>query len=125
MSEGALSKEAMLAGLEDIRLPADASGGLIAELAVAVGLAAMLAAAVLFLIRLFGVVRPPAPGVGMEDKISALRDLPDADRRLKLLHLMKERAPERYAAVRDNAGLYRPDGGPDLTDLEAELRTHG
>lgn len=113
-----MSREAMLASLGDIRLPVEAAGGMLADFAAAVGLAALAAMIVVALLRGAGskraVNRDPTPA----ERHAALRTLPDEERRVALLHLLKEIAPERHAALGDR--LYRPGGVP-LEAIEAEV----
>lgn len=115
---GAMSREAMLAGLQDIRLPAEAAGGIFAELAVAIGFAAVAALFAVAMFRLLGSRRVVARPQTLSQRIAALDDLPDEDRRLALLHLLKSEAPDRYASF--SAELYRPNRVP-LKDIEAEV----
>lgn len=121
MSETALSREAMLAGLTDIRLPEAASGGLLADVAVVIGLAACLAAILLGLAQLFGLTRRPHRPPSLTEEIAAYSALPAADRRIRLLHMLRERKPERYKALVGDGGLYRPNSGPVIAEIEAEL----
>ncbi len=118
MNETGLSETAMLASLRDIRLPAEAAGGPVADIAVAVGLAVMAALVVVALLRLLSTGRDAAaehPHGGM----TAGSDWSDARRRVALLHLLRVRDPERYSAIAGD--LYRRGGGPDLKVLEAEV----
>ncbi|MFA3916354.1 hypothetical protein [Ruegeria hyattellae] len=119
MKDTALSETAMLASLRDIRLPPDAPGGMVAELAVAAGLAGLGAVLVVGFLRLLSNRRAVAQEPGPTDRMAALADKPEAERRVALLHLMRIHAPERYAAIRGD--LYRREGGLDLKVLEAEV----
>ena len=82
MNEGALSRDAMLASLQDIRLPADAAGGQLAEIAVSIGLAALLAGLSLALLRLFSrhrsEPRPPSLAARLEYLRTGTTTLPVA-----------------------------------------------
>lgn len=116
----AISEATLLAGLYDIRMPAAAAGGLTANIAVAVGLGLICAVAVSTVLVIFR--RPndrPAPPVDFADRIDRLRLLPDHERQVALLHLMRSAAPEAMPA--DPEALYRPGGLPAVTALEAEL----
>ncbi|ETX28668.1 hypothetical protein [Roseivivax isoporae] len=115
----ALSEEAMLAGLRDIRLPASAAGGAPAEMlaALAVGLALALLAGLA--LRAVTARRPVARGTGLRQAVAEAAALPDETRRLALLHLLRDHAPGRHAELR--AALYRPGGLPDAATLEREL----
>ncbi|WP_299672006.1 hypothetical protein [uncultured Roseobacter sp.] len=119
MTDRALSEEAMLASLRDIHLPAEAAGGIAADVAAVIGLGCLGALFFAGLIRLLSLrVRKPAPA----DPLVAVQDLPEAERRVALLHVLREAAPERYAAIR--GAIYAPGGGVDLATLEAEVRAH-
>lgn len=119
MSEGALSEATLRASLIDIRLPVDAPGGVWAELAVVIGLAALLAVGVASLVRLAGQRRVPETVPTLHDRLDEIALLPVAERRVALLHLLREKAPERYAELTPT--LYRPGGGPELHELTAEV----
>lgn len=118
MSDQPLSEEAMLQSLRDMRLPAEAAGGVLAEVAVVVGVAALAALCLVGLLRLVSErrARPrPAPA---EAPLAAILELPEGERRVALLHYLRDHAPQRFAALRGE--LYRPDGALDLAALEAE-----
>ncbi|WP_299961205.1 hypothetical protein [uncultured Roseobacter sp.] len=117
MTDRALSEEAMLASLHDIHLPAEAAGGFAADIAVVIGLASF---AALLLVGVFRLVSLKARVAPVESPLAGLQDLPEADRRVALLHVLREAAPERYAAIR--GAIYEPGGGVDLATLEAEVR---
>ena len=119
MSDTALSESAMLASLRDMRLPADAAGGMVADIAATLGLAGCAALVLAGLLRLFSLAKHRSGAQSPADRRADWADLPDDDRRLALLHLLRDQAPERYRAIRD--GLYRPGGGVDLATLQAEV----
>ncbi len=119
MDDRALSETAMLAGLRDIRLPAEAAGGLLADVTATVALACMAALACAALLRLFGQrqkTHRPAP---LADHVAALKNLPEADRRVALLHMLKRHAPERFATLQNS--LYRPGNHISVADLQREV----
>jgi len=120
MSDEAERAQTMLAGLRDIRLPAEAAGGALADMAAAVALGAFAALLIAGLTRLIGrrVRRGAAPEA---DPLDALAELAPDDRRVALLHLLRARDPERYARLRQN--LYRREAALDLAALEAEVRS--
>ena len=123
MNEGALTEAAVQAGLRDIRLPAEAAGGVLAEIAAVIAVAALLALMFVALWRWIGV--RGRRGRKGED-LAALAEMAPEARRVALLHLLKQRAPERFERYR--GALYRPspDGAEiDLTALEAEVRRYG
>jgi hypothetical protein len=120
MSDRALTEEAMLASLRGIDLPSEAAGGLPADIALTIGLAALAACAVAGLLRLFSLTRRPAAPPSLRQRVEDARSLPEADRRILLLHLLRERAPERYADIARD--LYRPDRAPSAARVEAELQ---
>lgn len=119
MSDRALSEAAMLTSLRDIRLPAEAAGGIAADLAATIaiaGFAALLLAGVLRLLSLRNTAAAPET---LADQLARLEEMPEADRRVALLHLLRAKAPERYRAVR--GALYQPMGGVPTATLEAEV----
>ena len=112
MAEGALTREGVLAGLQDIRLPAEAAGGALAGVIAAVGLGLLLASGVSLLAGLVTARRradpaPPAPARSEE----ALQ--------LALLAELKTAHPDRFARLADR--IYRAEGMPSVADLTAEL----
>lgn len=108
----------MLASLHDIRLPPTAAGGLLADVMVAIGFACLAALLVVGFLRLFSTIRRAERTETLAQKVERLSALPDPDRRVALLHLLRTHAPDRYA---DIAGqLYKP-GALDLRALEAEV----
>ncbi|MFZ5963715.1 hypothetical protein ACOXXX_12235 [Thalassococcus sp. BH17M4-6] len=117
MADRALTEEAMLAGLRDIRLPSEAAGGLLGELLTALALGLLLAA-------LLGCAARWVTSARTSDRrrAAALADLPEEDQRLALLHRLKTAAPARYAEIA--ARLYQPGGLPDLDTLRAEVDRH-
>lgn len=118
----AMSVEALLGGLQDIRLPVSAPGGTLAEVLAALALACLGALLVSGLLRLVSRrrVRATVPSLASELQLLATRT--EAERRVALLHLLKRHAPERFAALR--GALYRPGSDLDTSQLEAELRRH-
>jgi hypothetical protein len=120
MSDDPERAQTLLAGLRDIRLPVEAAGGTVAELAAAVALSAVAAVVVAGGARQIGRRAghvPPAPEANPLDALSALSG---DDRRVALLHLIRARDPDRYACLRQR--LYRREGALDLAALEAEVR---
>ena len=119
MTDRALSENAMLASLHDIRLPTEAAGGLVADVAMTIGLAgvaALLVAAGLRLVsQRIGANGPPS----LQDRLAGIQHLPEEHRRLALLHLLRQRAPERYAQIAQE--LYRPKAGVTAQAVQAEL----
>jgi hypothetical protein len=118
MIDQAMSEAAMLISLRDITLSVEAAGGLGADIAATVGLAGILALFIAGMLRLFSMRRrvavPPLRGQFLE-----IRKMPDDDRRIALLHLLRQAQPERYAAIK--GALYQPEGGVDIATLEAEV----
>lgn len=113
------AREAMLAGLHDIRLPAEAPGGLLAEIAVVLALGIVLAVAVAWVLG--RLAQPhPQPAADLTAQVAALRALPEEARALALLRLLP---PGEAAALR--ARLYLPGGHPDAAALEAALLRAG
>lgn len=123
MADQGMSEAAMLAGLHDIRLPADAVGGFGAEMAVMVGLGLFCAWGLALLLPIFA--RPPAlarPAPAMAERVAALRHRPDPARAVALLHLMRTQAPDA-APARDT--LYTRGSFPSIEKLEAALLCQG
>ncbi|MGR3269513.1 hypothetical protein DU478_18395 [Thalassococcus profundi] len=113
MADRALTEEALIAGLRDIRLPEHAAGGLPAELLAAAAIGLLIAAVLGLAVRALSFAKVPrraAPAV------------PPGDERLALLRRLKTQAPERYAQLARD--LYRPGGVPDLDTLRAEVARH-
>lgn len=121
MSDGPLSEEAMLTSLRGLSLPAEAAGGLLADVAVAVGTAALLACLVVAVVRLVSVRRGPVRN-DIHARMIALTELPEDAQRVALLHLLKSAAPARFDALRGD--LYRPEGRIDLATLQSEVARH-
>jgi hypothetical protein len=71
------------------------------------------------LLRLFSQQHRPVPVTTLRDRIDAARTLTEADRRVALLHLLRDRAPDRYRQVARD--LYHPDAILPVEQLEAEL----
>ncbi|WP_120634942.1 hypothetical protein [Ruegeria sp. EL01] len=119
MSETALSEATMLASLRDIRLPPDAAGGVLAELALAAGMAALAAMCVVAVLRLLSVERQLDQTIESGDAHPEMSEWTEARRRIALLHKLRQQDAECYAALKGD--LYRPDGGPKLNQLEEEV----
>ncbi|MEP3844621.1 MAG: hypothetical protein ABJM43_04685 [Paracoccaceae bacterium] len=119
MSDSALSEAALLASLRDIRLPAEAAGGFLAEIAVAVGMAGLCAIGLVLLLRLISRRQGPVDPPTLQDHIDALAQCTDAERRVGLLHLLLIHAPNRFAELKP--GLYRPNSSLDSQQLETEV----
>lgn len=122
MSGPGLSREALLAGLHDIRLPTEASGGVWAEFAVAIGLAALASVLCLGLVALFSTRRPKARA-GPDRALADILALPETARRGPLLRLLRDQAPAAYADLTKGEALYRPGALP-LEAIEAAVRRH-
>jgi hypothetical protein len=118
MTDQAMSEAAMLISLRDITLPVEAEGGVVADVAVTVGLAGVLALIIAGMLRLFS-MRRPAAASPLRGRYLAIREMPDDARRVALLHLLRQAQPERYAAIK--GALYQPEGGVDTATLEAEV----
>ncbi len=119
VGDRAMSEAAMLASLRDIHLPDLAPGGMAADIAVTVGLAGLAALLVGALLRLVSLRRKVRPRDTLRAELARLKHEPDAARRVALLHLLRARAPERYAEIKGD--LYRPRGGIDTKTLEVEV----
>lgn len=122
MTERALSEEAMLSSLRDIRLPVDASGGLVADMAVAVGLASLVALGLAALFRLISLQSVSRAGRIGRAELADLDNLPEPELRVALLHRLRSLAPERYEHLK--GAIYEPGGGIDITTLQDEVQRH-
>lgn len=122
MTDRALSEQALIASLRDIRLPAESPGGGLAEFLAALALALLAALVVAGLLRLVSTRRRMTAEPGVAERVAALDGLPEAEQRIALLHLLKTHAPERFAALKP--ALYRPGEVVDLAHLRAELGRH-
>ena len=109
----------MRTSLHDITLPPEAAGGWLSDVAMTVGLAALVALVLAGALRLISQRRAALRPRTMADRLADLRGLPPDDRRIALLHLLRSRAPDRYAEVARD--LYRRDTSLDLDGLEAEV----
>lgn len=118
MSERGLSEEAMLSSLRDIRLPAEAAGGIVADMLVGIGLAGLAVLLVVGVLRVFSTRRTMPRPPTLAQQLSELDGASAADRRVGLLHLLRAHAPDRYRDVAQR--LYHPDA-VDLPTLEAEV----
>lgn len=109
----------MLASLHDIRLPTEAAGGLLAEVAIAIALGLLSAVALGFVMPVFARRRRPEVEPSLNERVAALRHLPDEARAVALLHLMRSAAPETLPE--DRTTLYAVDGFPTAAELETAL----
>jgi hypothetical protein len=119
MTDRALSEAAMLSSLRDITLPAEAPGGLLAEAAMVVALAGFAAFLVAGLLRLLSMRKAAPVATDLKAMMAQAMTLPEADRRLHFLHLLRAHAPERYAGLA--ARLYHREGTVTTSELEAEI----
>ncbi|QHQ36514.1 hypothetical protein [Algicella marina] len=120
MSERGLTRDDMIAAMQDIRLPAEAPGGLIADLAVAIGLGLLVA--LLFSAVLPLVTRrqqPPRPPTA-EESMGRLDGLPEDMRVIGLLHILRSHDPARAREFTEE--LYRKGPLPDAERLVASIR---
>lgn len=119
MADLALPLDEMLTGLRDIRLPVDAPGGLMAEIIVMLGFGALLALGVALALRMITTQRPPRSGHApdLNTQIKTLRALPEDQRAMALLHLIRQRAQGDALP----AGLYTQGGIPNSETLETIL----
>lgn len=118
MTDRAITKEALLSGLRDIRLPEPGPMDMLGNVTATVALASI---AALLIVGAWRLLSSPRLREGSQ-RAPDLAHLPEPERRVALLHMLKARAPERYAALRSQ--LYRPDGDLDLATLEAEVARH-
>jgi hypothetical protein len=119
MTDRAISEAAMLSGLRDITLPAEGAGGALAEVCIAMGLAGAAAWGVVAILRLFSQRVHAQTAATLGDQLANLDLLPEPERRIRLLHLLRAHAPLRYAQIAGN--LYAPQGAVPTATLEAEM----
>lgn len=110
----------MLAGLQDIRLPEIAPGGLIAELAAAVGVGLLIACAFSFLIPILTRKATPNSAPSLSEQLDVARQLPEAERSVSLLHMLREQDKDTADALQDR--LYGQEDFPSSRELEQLLR---
>ncbi len=118
MTGRALTEEAMLAGLRDIHLPAEAAGGALSDMAAAIALAGFAAMLVAGTVRWLSQRREEEPG--LTDFLDEISNASPSEQRVALLHRLKGQAPDKFAAL--SAGLYRPGPAIDIERLKAEVR---
>lgn len=118
MTDRALSEAAMQTGLQDIRLPVSAPGGLIAEIAAGIGGGALLALVILLFLRLVTARREREAAQPLTRQIAATKGLPADARRIALLRLLKTHSPEVHARLQDR--LYA-ENGLDTREIETEV----
>lgn len=122
MTDRAMTEEAVLASLRDIHLPAGAAGGWGADLAATLALA--IACGLLLGVVLRGLSQraKTEQEPSLRRDMAGLRDLPEPEQRVALLHLLKRYMPERYTALKP--ALYRPNSGLSAQELHEELSRH-
>ncbi|MFD1156274.1 hypothetical protein [Roseovarius aestuarii] len=117
MAERQMDTETMLGALNDIRLPAEAAGGQVAEMLVAAGAGLALAWLVALLVTASRRgVQATTPSLAV--RIDALRELPAAERSVALLHLARDEG----IALPAVASLYGAGEFPRPEEIEAQLR---
>ncbi|MDK3075313.1 hypothetical protein QO034_19725 [Sedimentitalea sp. JM2-8] len=123
MVDGAVTHDDLIAGLHGLRLPETAAGGTVADVVVAVALGLILALVVAALLSpvLARETRPDRVP-DLEDRLRDLRDLPDEDRAVRLLHLLAALDPDSAAELRGR--IYRAGAFPESAELEDRLRRH-
>ncbi len=112
MADGqALTEEAVQAGLVEIRLPGEAAGGVVAEIAAGAGIGLALGLCLALVLRpaLRRRARPVKPP-SFTERLTAAEALPEAERELALLRLWREADPTGYAQRRGR--IYEAGGVP-------------
>lgn len=119
MEDRGISTDDVLKALQDIRLPADASGGVVAELLAAFGLGLLLAWCLTFFLSLAtGQSTGLKPGHTKPAELESDAGS-DEDRTVILLHELRRVAPgEAKRLARD---IYAPGGTPDPETVRAAL----
>lgn len=121
MADGAMTHDDLIAGLQGLRLPETAVGGTVADVVVAVALGLILALVLVallspMLVREARLDRAP----DLEDRLRELRDLPEEERAVRLLHLLAAQDPVSAAGLRGR--IYRAGAFPESAELEDRLR---
>jgi hypothetical protein len=120
MTEQSVQAEALLVALQGIRLPGDAPGGFLAEAAVAMALGLVVATGVAILLAGLSHRRPrPVSAPQVSEQIAALRQLPEENRILALLHLARREYPQ--VQLVPSQALYTPGVFPSAQEVEAAL----
>lgn len=119
MADPTLPNE-LLAGLQDIRLPESAPGGLIAELAAAVGVGLLISSVLSFLIPILTRKETQNRAPSLDEKLDAARQLPEAERSVSLLHMLREQDKDAVDALQKR--LYGQAEFPSSQELEQQLR---
>lgn len=120
MTDAPLSDAAMRVALLDLHLPSSVPGDAVGELAAAVAFGGLAAVAVAGVLRLITRRRRAHAVEPLTAALDRLAKAPEDVRRVGLLHLLKARAPERFATLR--AELYRPGSALTADQLDTELR---
>ncbi|MGB5558701.1 MAG: hypothetical protein WBN04_11910 [Paracoccaceae bacterium] len=123
MEKSGITVEDLIAGLQDIRLPSHAPGGMWAEILAAAGLGLLLACCVALVLPLITRRKSLPHAPTLSQRVAALSGLPEADRAVGLLHLLKQHDPE--AAAQFGRKIYARGGLPDAATLEAALTGRG
>lgn len=113
----------LLAGLHDIRLPAQAAGGAAADILAAVGFGLLLALCLSPAVRALTRTGRRGGEAGLAARLAEIERLPEAQRQSALLRVVGEVKPEYLR--RKGADLYRRGGLPSAADLAAALRGAG
>ena len=122
MTERMIGEEAMLASLRDIHLPADASGGMVAEILAAMALGLFLALVLGGLAKLVSRHRLQQKPMPLTARLDALETQPEVEQRRAVLELFKQHAPDRLASLAPS--LFDKATAPSTASLIAELRNH-
>ncbi len=120
MADRRLTADDLLSGLNSIRLPSDAPGGLLADSAAAIGLGLLIAICLSALLPFVTKRVSKKPSPTLNDRIEQARNLPPDDRIVALLHLLKESNPALLADLKGR--IYTRGGLPDPHLLETELQ---
>jgi hypothetical protein len=121
MADGAMTHDDLIAGLQGLRLPETAVGGTVADVVVAVAFGLILALVVVTLLSpMLARNTRPDRTPDLENRLRELRDLPEEERAVRLLHLLEAQDPVSTAGLRGR--IYRAGAFPESAELENRLR---
>lgn len=120
MEGRALTIDELIAAMHDIRLPADAPGGFLAELFAAIGVGLAIALLFGWVLSKF-TVRPKKQELRtIEQRVAEVKDLTEESKVTELLHILKVVDPVRATSF--SASIYERNSLPDASSIEQAIR---